>query len=375
MRHSSVLAAALVAAAIAAPASAQHGTPVNRSADALTVAVFGDWPYSVHLRDTAAPFLLDSINSDPHVRLVVHVGDIHSGSMPCTGAGLNPLPAGSSPNWNESIWDIFQQFHDPFVYTPGDNEWSDCHKMKQLSSGAPLNELAAVRNLFFPTAGLTLGEHPRQVISQATDFDPEFPDDAQFIENVIWEQSRTVFVTMNVPGGSNDDATTWAAPFTDNTAQMQERTQREAANLRWLAKAFDMAEADGAAAVVVISQADMWDTEAALTNYTPLVTELANRTVEFGKPVLLLNGDSHRFQVGQPLADHSSATGMIHNTQDVPNLTRIVVQGALTVDGNNPRKWLRLTIDPRTPAVFSWENVSYCEANPAPGSPLPACPE
>ena len=66
---------------------------------------------------------------------------------------------------------------------------------------------------------------------------------------------------------------------------------------------------------------------------------------------------------------------MIHNTQDVPNLTRIVVQGALTIDGNNPRKWLRLTIDPRTPGVFSWENVSYCEANPAPGSPLPACPE
>jgi hypothetical protein len=66
---------------------------------------------------------------------------------------------------------------------------------------------------------------------------------------------------------------------------------------------------------------------------------------------------------------------MIHNTQAVPNLTRIVVQGALTADGNNPRKWLRLTIDPRAPGVFSWENVSYCEASPAPGSPLPACPE
>ena len=183
--------------------------------------------------------------------------------------------------------------------------------MKQFSSGAPLNELAAVRNLFFPTAGLTLGEHPRQVISQATDFDSEHSEDAQFIENVIWEESRTVFVTMNVPGGSNDDAATWVAPFTDNTAQMHERTQREAANLRWLTKAFDMAGADGVAAVVVIVQADMWDTEAALTNYTPLVTELADRAVEFGKPVLLINGDSHRYKVDQPLADPSSATGMI----------------------------------------------------------------
>ena len=229
MRYSRTIGAALMAATLAVPVFAQHGTPVNRSADSLTVAVFGDWPYSVHLRDTAAPFLLDSINSDPHVRLVVHVGDIHSGSMPCTGAGLNPLPAGSNPGWNQSIWDIFQQFHDPFVYTPGDNEWSDCHKVKQSSSGAPLNELAAVRNLFFPTAGLTLGEHPRQVISQATDFDSEHPEDAQFVENVIWEQSRTVFVTMNVPGGSNDDAATWVAPFTNNQAQMDERNEREAA--------------------------------------------------------------------------------------------------------------------------------------------------
>src|SRR5439155_14706565 len=141
-------------------------------------------------------------------------------------------------------------------------------------SGDPLKELAAVRNLFFPTAGLTLGEHPRQVISQATDFDTAHTDDAQFIENVLWEQSRTVFVTMNVPGGSNDDATPWTAPFNDaphQAAQLQERTQREAANLRWLAKAFDIAESDGVAAVVVIIQADMWDTEAALTHYTPLV--------------------------------------------------------------------------------------------------------
>jgi hypothetical protein len=164
--------------------------------------------------------------------------------MPCTGAGLNPLPAGSNPGWNESIWDIFQQFHDPFVYTPGDNEWSDCHKVKQSSSGAPLNELAAVRNLFFPTAGLTLGEHPRQVISQATDFDSERLEDAQFIERDLGGIADGVRHDER-PGGSNDDAATWVAPFTNNPAQMQERTQREAANLRWLAKAFDMAEADG----------------------------------------------------------------------------------------------------------------------------------
>jgi hypothetical protein len=67
-------------------ASAQNGNPVNSgSANETTLAVFGDWPYGTNLLDSA-PLLIDSINADPKVRLVMHVGDIHSGSMPCTGA-------------------------------------------------------------------------------------------------------------------------------------------------------------------------------------------------------------------------------------------------------------------------------------------------
>jgi len=53
------------------------------------------------------------------------------------------------PGWNQGIFDLFERFRDPVVYTPGDNEWTDCHKKKEFSSGAPLNELAAVRGLFF----------------------------------------------------------------------------------------------------------------------------------------------------------------------------------------------------------------------------------
>ena len=117
-----------------------------------------------------------------------------------------------------------------------------------------------------------------------------------------------------------------------------------------------------------------WGYRGSAHDYTPLVTELAESR---GRVRQTRSGAQWRFA---PLQSRSAACGsfgaigMIHKTQDVPNLTRIVVQGALTADGNNPRKWLRLTIDPRAPAVFSWENVSYCEASPGPGSTLPACP-
>jgi hypothetical protein len=138
-------------------------------------------------------------------------------------------------------------------------------------------------------------------------------------------------------------------------ARIQEVTERIAANSHWLQKAFAQAEADNAKAVLIGIQADMWDTSAALTAYTPFVQELADLCIQFGRPVLLINGDSHVYEADHPLLDPDSTTGKIHKTQAVPNLTRITVQGST----NTPREWLRLTIDPRTPQVFSWENVVY----------------
>ena len=198
MKTRLVIVASIIAAGGAAlvvrTAHAQNGNPINTgSANALTLAVFGDWPYSQNLYDTA-PLLIDSINEDPKVRLVMHVGDIHSGSMPCPGA-LGPLvpavPKTANPSWNQNIFNLFEQFKDPVIYTPGDNEWTDCHKTNQGTSGYPLNPLTAVRNLFFFNPGYTLGGRKKRVLTQAEAFDPLLhPTDAQFVENVMWEESQ-----------------------------------------------------------------------------------------------------------------------------------------------------------------------------------------
>ncbi len=324
----------------------------------VTLAVYGDWPYSQALL-AAAPQLVNSINSDPQVRTVMHIGDIHSGSMPCTGAGLSPIPAGAVPTWNQGIYDIFQQFNAPVVYTPGDNEWTDCHKTKQFKSGYPLNELAAVRSLFFARPGYTLGKRVMEVETQAKKFKRSNPADAKFVENVRWEKSGVVFVTLNVPG-SNDDTLPWTGVFSNTAAQAQEVAERDAANLRWLKAAFAEAEDEHAKGIVIGLQANMWDPEAlavggdGLNAYTPFVKTLADLAVRFGRPVLLINGDTHVFEIDQPLADPSSAKGQIHQTQAVPNLTRMTVEGSTAAN-----EWVKLTVDPRTPAVFSWERIQY----------------
>jgi hypothetical protein len=359
-----LLAAGLVTASVA-PAG-EHDGEDKSAARPLTVAVFGDWPYSQNLLDNAG-LLTGSVNADTSVSAVIHVGDIHSGSMPCTSAGTLPVLPGSVPGWNQEIYFQFQQFNAPLVYTPGDNEWTDCHKSKEKSSGYPLKELASVRQLFFAKPGYTLGRHEKRVWTQARHYDPAFPTDAQFVENVMWQDSGVVFVTLNVPG-SNNDTVPWTGDFSDPAAQDEEVANRTAADMRWLQAAFDAARRGHAKAVVVALQADMWDPEAAapggdgLDRYTTLVRELADLCLEFGRPVLLLNGDSHLFEADHPLADPSSATGLIHGTPPVPNLTRITVQGST----NNPAEWLRLVIDPRKPQVFSWTNVPYCQNTAGP---------
>jgi len=332
----------------------------------FSVAVFGDWPYNQNLLDNA-PLLINSVNADADVNMVIHVGDIHSGSMACTSADTLPPITTSDPDWNQKVFYEFQQFNAPVVYTPGDNEWADCHKSKEKSSGYPLKELASVRSLFFAKPGQTLGKQTKTVMTQATSFDSAYPSDSKFVENVIFEKSRVVFVTLNIPGGSNDDAAPWTGIFADPGAQMQEKIDRDAANMRWLQAAFDKATHDHASAVVIATQADMWDPEAvannALGNYTPFIQKLADLSVQFGRPVLILNGDSHVYGSDHPLADPASTTGVIYNTQPVPNLTRITVQGST----NAPAEWLKLTINPNTRNIFSWINIPYCN------DPLSSC--
>jgi hypothetical protein len=362
-----VVCATLLAGALSPALLRAEGEHDRHEEQRVTLAVFGDWPYNQLLLDSANR-LLDSVNSDPQVSLVLHVGDIHSGSMACTGAGLSPVPAGSVPGWNTTVFNLFEQFRFPVVYTPGDNEWTDCHKKKEFFSGAPLNELAAVRAQFFAQPGVTLGGHKKHVVSQAKAADHDHPADALYVENVRWQQAGVVFATIDMPG-SNNNGLTWTAPFTNEQARQAEAAERTLADIRWLDAAFDHAEEEHAKGVVIGLQADMWDLSAlaaggdGLSNYTVFVHELAQRALHFGRPVLLINGDSHVYGADQPLADPSSATGKVHSTPAVPNLTRITVQGSTSA----PAEWLRLTIDPSSKAVFSWTNVPYCK------DPLTSC--
>ena len=323
------------------------------------VAVYGDAPYGTSPSDDAelqaTPAFIDSINADPDVSLVLHVGDIHSGKQYCTEA------------YDRTIFDLWRRFDDPLVYTPGDNEWTDCHKKAEgggtydattgavdyvldaagnpvdYAGGDPLANLALVRELFFRHTGRTLGRHRRRVLSQAEVPSFGHAADRDFVENVMWVQSRVLFVAINLPGGSNNDTDPWYGAPDATAAQSAEVSTRTGADLRWLELAFAVAEAGGLDGVVIEAQADMWDPEKGAAHqaaYEPIVRAIADGATAFGRPVLMLNGDSHVYQSGNPLSP-ADALAYLHPGYDVPNFHRIVVHGS-----KFPLEWLRLTIDP-----------------------------
>jgi hypothetical protein len=111
----------------------------------------------------------------------------------------------------------------------------------------------------------------------------------------------------------------------------------------------------------------MWDldgkTPSHLTNYNSIISEIAVKTTEFGRPVLLFNGDSHLYRSDNPMSraapctgENDPATGQSVCAHDpsnsawyehqslnlnVPNFHRVVVHGSTT-----PLEWLKLTVDP-----------------------------
>jgi hypothetical protein len=391
-----VLAAAGLLAA-GAQAFAGNVAADDSAAKPLNVAVFGDSPYGTTPTDTAeflaSPAFIDSINNDPDVSLVLHVGDIHSGKQFCTLA------------YDQSIYDLWTRFQDPLVYTPGDNEWTDCHKTGEgggaysatlgqivyktdpsgnlidYQGGDPLANLALVRSIFFSNPGVTLGKS-KYVLSQAYGYDRRFPADAAYVENVLWIQSGVLFVTVNIPGGSNNDQDIWFGTPTVTAAQTQEASDRTAADIRWLDTAFAVAKYLRLKALVIQTQADMWDldgkTSAHLVGYESIINDIASNTLSFGKPVLLFNGDSHAFRSDNPLVEaaacvrepSSGQTATVCNAADddwaqhpfysVPNFHRVVVHGSTF-----PLEWLKLTVNPRLNAPasdyafgpFSWQRM------------------
>ena len=293
---------------------------VSRPASTIEFAAIGDLPYS-ETDSLRFDRLRDRINAED-LAFVLHVGDIKGGGSSCADAVL------------ESRVRLFSTFRHPFLLVPGDNEWTDCHRGGQAGGWSPLERLAKLRTLFFSPPGRTLGGGSLAIVSQAAD-----PAYAEFPEHIRWTLESVVFLGLHLVGSDNALAD-FPGRGPENDAEVERRTQ---AAIAWMAAAFQQARETEAAALLVAMQANpRFETDQKKDPpqvFTGFLQALAQETAAFGRPVVLVHGDSHYFRVDKPLAGLASG-------HSLSNFTRLEVFGSPNMH------WVRVQVDAGDPQVF-----------------------
>ncbi len=328
------------------------------AADEFSFVALGDTAYNLPADLPRYDRLIQRINAaDP--AFTIHVGDIW-GARDCVEESYRDTAA----------W--FDRYDHPVVYTPGDNEWTDCRRMEivrafmGVGSDADraamaeafrfenafanssyvdvLGALDILRSVYYPEA-MSLGANPMALTRQADGGD--YPE---MVENARWEHSGVVFATVHVPGSDNDF-------LINDEARANAAIRRNRANVAWIAETFAQATASDAPAVVIALHAGMFVdgeggefTGRAIRGgrtgpYGWIVLAIRDYAARFGRPVLLINGDFHEFVVDRPfMVDRGEGQAPLYD-----NITRLQVYGAPQI------RSVRVTVDTETPWVFGFE--------------------
>ncbi|MBK1703955.1 metallophosphoesterase family protein [Halochromatium glycolicum] len=299
----------VLVAALALIAGTATADPVA-AGKALRFFVVGDAPYADAEYEPFARLLEQAGARSPS--FIVHVGDIKGGGQPCSEAR------------NRRIATLFKEQTAPVLYTPGDNEWTDCHR-RSAGRHDPLERLAAVRERFFADPKVLHNQSLGLVVP-----DPAFPENAYLVRDGV------MLVLLHVVGSQNHHRP-------DSPSAMAEWERRSAANRALLQAATAAAREERARALVLFFHANPgFERTAPEEGFRPLLADLRRLLERYPRPVLAVHGDTHRFQFNQPLAgaaDHDRAG------QDGRRFWRLEVPGSPFLGG----VWVTVTGDTEAP--------------------------
>ena len=289
-------------------------------AQPFSFVALGDLPYGDEAQAYPPYRALISRINKMQPPFSIHVGDVKSGSTLCSDQEF------------EAQLGHFKRFDAAVVYTPGDNEWTDCHRV---NNGAydPLERLQTLRQRFF-TPGQSLGKTPLTLQNQST----LAPVYGLYVENQRWLYQQVLFVTLHIVGSNNN------FEVRDPSA-VAEFFERDNANVAWIRDAFALAKQSSAKALVFAMQADVFESKSNWEDFpghsgfrNSIGNTLLPLAAESAVPVLLIHGDSHVFRFDQPFT---------WDKKPVKNLTRLEVPGASDV------RAVHVTVDVRERMPFA----------------------
>jgi hypothetical protein len=223
------------------------------------------------------------LRADAAIPFIIHVGDIGRPEVACNDAYLEHTRA----HWARDL-------AKPVFYTPGDNEWMDCDRDKVPQAGSELARLDAIRRVFFsaPVAAPPAWRYRQQ---------PGQP------ENAAWQLDDVHFVTVHLLSKGNGREQVLKD---DPAVAAQLAAQRDGHNRAWLEQAFARARDGNAAALVIAMQFDLFGPPdggpgafercAKHPVYGPVCRQIRDGAVAFGRPVLLVHGDTNAYCLDQP---------------------------------------------------------------------------
>lgn len=290
--------------------------------------------------------LVRAVNRETSLSFVIHIGDFEIDGGAWTRKPDGPMPC-TDESYNRNL-EVFNSVEVPFIYTPGDNDWTDCSKLPAGRFGS-VERLAVIRSKFFPK-GTSLGRNPMVVESQSAN-----PVHSRFNENLRWTINKVEFATVHIVG-SNDNKT-------GEAAMDAEHAERQAANIDWLKQTFDRARRHDAKGIVIMAHANLgfenyWPAYARSNYFSPLVAAtgsppprisahkayvdtLVDLMETFERPVAFLHGDTHLHLIDKPL--YSAKSGLL-----LTNFTRVQTFGSPNTH------WVRAIVNPDDPMLFTF---------------------
>ncbi len=246
----------------------------------------------------------------------LHVGDIKSSTAPCDDRVYLEMRQ------------RFQAAPFPLIYTPGDNEWTDCSRVGR----DPIERLEFLRRTFFAQPQQSLGRKPLALVSQARS-DGGLPENARFVD------AGVVFATVHFVGSNNN--------LLAGEPRRIEHERRVAAGRLWLDQAFETARQHNAPALVLAWHADPFvpAPEGQRSGFASLLELLRHRVSEWRKPVLVVHADTHSFAI------YRWREGEGGEARDIPSLTFLRVMGAADIHA------VEVEVRPADPAVFGFRPI------------------
>lgn len=286
-------------------------------AEGVRFFAVGDLPY----QESEYPQLdlLFAQASTGGAAFLVHVGDLKSGSAPCTDRHL------------ARIAEQFRRQPLPVVYTLGDNEWTDCRR-RRAGGHDPMARLVRVRQVFFDDPGVLRLDELGTLLGDELGLTRSYPEIFSFSRDGV------MIVALHVVGSDNN--------FRRNDPRaLAEMRARDRANTAMLARAGADAEARGLRAMVILMHADpLFERSKPSRGFASTLDALVGLMSDYSGRVLLIHGDTHRFRHDRPLLDRETGVG-------VDRFERAEVPGSPRVGG------LWVGVDPEAAEPFEVEVV------------------